>query len=64
LFEDHRLKHAPPARYQLRVLKELTRRIEHSIQDWEEEVCHFFARQPYVVHINHILTSICLSGHL
>jgi ATP:corrinoid adenosyltransferase len=64
LFEDHALKHAPPARYQLRVLKELTRRIEHSIQDWEEEVCHFFARQPYVVHIIHILTSICLSGHL
>jgi len=38
LFAENTLKHAPPARYQLRVLKELTRRIEQSIQDWEEEV--------------------------
>jgi hypothetical protein len=68
LFEKNTLRHAPPARYQLRVLKELTRRIEQSIQDWEEEVCYFFTcppiTQPYVVHINHTLTSSCLSGHL
>ena len=68
LFAENILKHAPPARYQLRALKELTRRIEHSIQDWEEEVCHFITyqstTQPYVVHINHILTFVCLSGHL
>ena len=41
LFSENVIKHAPPARYQLRVLKELTRRIEQSIQDWEEEVCCF-----------------------
>jgi hypothetical protein len=41
LFLENRTKYTPPARYQLRVLKELTRRIEQSIQDWEEEVCCF-----------------------
>lgn len=41
LFEEHALKHAPPQRYQLRALKGLTKRIEESIQDWEEEVCRF-----------------------
>jgi protein-lysine N-methyltransferase EEF2KMT len=38
LFEQSAVKHSPPQRYQLRVLKELTNRIEQSIQDWEEEV--------------------------
>lgn len=41
LFQDNALSHPPPQRYQLRVLKELTKRIEHSIQDWEEEVGDF-----------------------
>jgi hypothetical protein len=30
----------PPQRYQLRVLKSLIQKIEQSIQDWDEEVCH------------------------
>jgi protein-lysine N-methyltransferase EEF2KMT len=38
LFQEDALKHAPPHRYQLRVLKELTKRIEESITDWDEEV--------------------------
>ncbi len=38
LFQEHAVDHPPSPRYQLRVLKELIRRIEHSIQDWEEEV--------------------------
>lgn len=38
LYEDNAIKYAPPQRYQLRILKELTRRIEESIQDWEEDV--------------------------
>ena len=42
LFSEHGAKNAPPARYQLRVLKELMQRIEQSIQNWEEEVCCFF----------------------
>src|SRR6266536_6669475 len=42
LFEENAIKHAPPQRYQLRILKELTRRIEQGIQDWEEEVCNLF----------------------
>src|SRR5579859_4799416 len=42
LFEENVIKHAPPQRYQFRILKELTKRIEQSIQDWEEEVCHLF----------------------
>jgi hypothetical protein len=41
LFEEDIVKRAPPQRFQLRVLKELTRRIEQSIQDCEEEVCCF-----------------------
>ena len=32
--------HAPPLRYQLRILKLLVEKIEQSIQDWDEEVCH------------------------
>jgi len=36
LFEENAIKHTPPPRYQLRVLKELTRRIEQ-LQDGEEE---------------------------
>ncbi|KAK2625892.1 hypothetical protein QTJ16_005204 [Diplocarpon rosae] len=31
------IKYSPPPRYQLRVLKELARRIENSIQDWDQE---------------------------
>ncbi len=50
LFSENGIKDAPPARYQLRVLKELTRRIQQSIQDWEEEVCREYkwetARSP------------------
>jgi protein-lysine N-methyltransferase EEF2KMT len=40
LFDESAIVYPPPKRYQLRVLKELTKRIEQSIQDWEEEVCH------------------------
>ena len=38
LFKEILTHQGPPPRYQLRVLKELTKRIEQSIQDWEEEV--------------------------
>jgi hypothetical protein len=41
LFAEHAVEHAPPPRYQFRVLKELTKRIESSIVDWEEGVCCF-----------------------
>ncbi|KAK6857338.1 hypothetical protein PG995_007525 [Apiospora arundinis] len=36
LFADDALAHPPPARYQIRVLKELVSRIEASIDDWEQ----------------------------
>jgi len=36
LFSDD-VQYAPPPRYQLRVLKELMKRIEASIQDWDEQ---------------------------
>jgi hypothetical protein len=39
LFEESSIEYQPPRRYQIRVLKELIRRIEASITDWEEEVC-------------------------
>ncbi len=38
LFQEHAVDYPPPPRYQFRVLEELVTRIEHSIQDWEEEV--------------------------
>ena len=43
LFNPDVVKHSPPQRYQLRILKELIKRIEQSIQDWEEEVSAFFS---------------------
>lgn len=51
LFSENTVKHAPPARYQFRVLKELTRRIEQSIQDWEEEVCYFLEALSSTLHM-------------
>lgn len=38
LFEENVLEYPPPHRYQLKTLKELIKRIENSIQDWEEQV--------------------------
>lgn len=38
IFSEDALKYHPPDRYRLRVLKELMKRIEDSITDWEEEV--------------------------
>jgi hypothetical protein len=57
MFSENTIKHAPPVRYQLRVLKELTRRIEQSIQDWEEEVCRFFRSIIYMSYVVHIFAS-------
>ncbi|KAG9248208.1 putative methyltransferase-domain-containing protein [Calycina marina] len=37
LYQEGAVKYSPPQRYQLRALKELTRRIEASITDWEED---------------------------
>ncbi|KAH8687687.1 putative methyltransferase-domain-containing protein [Tricladium varicosporioides] len=37
LFADDATQHPPPQRYRLRVLKELTERIEHSILDWDKQ---------------------------
>ena len=41
LFAENAVEHKPPQRFQFRVLKQLTRRIEQSIQDWNEEVGNF-----------------------
>lgn len=38
LFAPDALDHPPPPRYQLRVLQELLRRIEASIDDWDTHV--------------------------
>ncbi|KAG9231420.1 putative methyltransferase-domain-containing protein [Amylocarpus encephaloides] len=37
LFQKESITYPPPQRYQLRVLKELLKRIETSIQNWDEE---------------------------
>lgn len=37
IFSPDAVEHHPPDRYKLRVLKELMKRIEDSISDWEEE---------------------------
>jgi hypothetical protein len=42
LFDEGTAEYQPPHRYQIRVLKELIRRIEESITDWQEEVCISF----------------------
>jgi hypothetical protein len=41
VFAEGAVEHHPPERYQLKVLKELMRRIESSITNWDEEVCTF-----------------------
>lgn len=38
LFNEEEAVRLPPPRYQLRVLKEILKRIESSIVDWEEHV--------------------------
>jgi hypothetical protein len=78
VFSDNAIIYQPPQRYQLRILKELIRRIEASITNWEEEVCNFLislylfhtfvfhsAAVPYVLFVNHSPTH-CLrvSGYL
>ena len=40
LFSDDGPVYKPPIRYQLRCLKELVRRFEASIDDWDEHVRH------------------------
>jgi len=47
LFEKDAIEYTPPERFQLRVLKELTQRIEESIEDWEEEVGFYFVVRSY-----------------
>jgi hypothetical protein len=39
LFEEDSVEYQPPRRYQIRILKDLIKRIEASITDLEEEVC-------------------------
>jgi len=52
IFSEDAMKYFPPQRYQLRILKELMKRIEASIIDWEEEVwiscfiCYCFHSPP------------------
>lgn len=43
VFDESVIEHPPPPRYQLKVLKELVKRIEQSIQDWEEDVCYLLS---------------------
>ena len=38
LYQENSIANKPPQRYELRILKALTRKIEESIQDWEEDV--------------------------
>lgn len=46
LFADGAVEFAPPESHQLRVLKELTSRIEASIVDWEEHVSRILQPEP------------------
>jgi hypothetical protein len=59
IFSDNALRYEPPQRYQLRTLKELIRRIEASITDWEEEVGIYL----YLLIISCIIIS-CHSSHI
>lgn len=53
IFSEDAMKWYPPQRYQLRVLKELMKRIEVSITDWEEEVWDslFLCQTSYIRYI-------------
>ncbi|KAK7906516.1 Protein-lysine N-methyltransferase EFM3 [Apiospora marii] len=53
LFADDALAHPPPARYQLRVLKELVSRIETSIEDWDEHE----VSDDLMTHLSELLAS-------
>lgn len=65
LFQENAVPHEPPQRYQLRVLKELTKRIEQSIQDWEEEVCGFLRLlAPLDSLLEYISSLSCHKSHL
>lgn len=44
LFNTELVKTPPPDRYQLRILKILIAKLEKSITDPEEDVCHLFLR--------------------
>jgi hypothetical protein len=64
VFKDDAIPHMPPRLYQLRVLKELTKRIEHSIQDWDEEVCNPYESSVFAGCNFPSLTCSMLSGNL
>jgi hypothetical protein len=38
VFSDETVRYGPPARYRVKVLKELVKRIEASIEDWDQHV--------------------------
>jgi hypothetical protein len=52
VFKEDATTYHPPQRYQIRVLKELNKRIVASITSWEEEVCTFIS--------NCFLNRICM----
>lgn len=61
VFSEDAMNYYPPQRYQLRVLKELVKRIETSITDWEAEVWFIISH-----HLNsHVrfMKYICSSSH-
>lgn len=58
LFHEHALLHAPPQRYQYRVLKELTKRIEQSIEDWEEEVGNHLLKPELFIYLESVSSLI------
>ncbi len=62
IFSQDALLHFPPQRYQLRVLKELMKRIEDSITDWEEEVRNLIFH-PYL-RLTYICSTIVSLSHI
>ena len=49
IFEDGAIQYGPPARYQVKTLKELVSRIEASIDDWDQHVSstdHAYVEKP------------------
>ena len=48
MFDESVIERPPPARYQLKVLKKLIKKIEQSIQDWEEDVCYCFPVSNFI----------------
>lgn len=61
VFDEGAVLYKPPARYQVKTLKELVLRIEDSIDDWDQHVSITSIRQITPPTCSCSLSSVCLT---